>query len=145
MEKAVYKREMVLVSSYTNAQCVAESSTATASSTPVFATFLGVCQPMDTSGGKLWYHRKLTWVSGDGVSTPLRLLESKYAVGDKACQAAVTTSTTVVFPAASTSSCSADPLFPGRFYSHVAYTNDLSVATPSWVGLSPSSFSSSSA
>jgi len=126
---------MVLVRSHTDSQC-----TDAAGSPSTISTFLNDCQPVVTKEGKLWYHRKITYASGDGTSASLQLVVSKYAVTDKMCKAAVISTTAIVYPATSSASCLADPLLPGRYYSQAAYTTNLSVNTPAWLGLPPSSF-----
>ena len=128
MPPAMATRDMVVLQSFLRSDC-GGGVTSSGANPEVLGIFLNTCalSAFPAKGEAAQHYRKLTYVSGDGLSSDLLLLETRYKKTDKRCTGAAVGQGPIVLPSVDgTGACLPNPLHPGRFYMNVMRTLDYS-------------------
>ena len=118
LHNLITNREQLLLLSYSDSKCTA-GGRGGKEAEQLVSLFLGVCLPFMRKGEHLVvdYHRRLTWIAGDGTNADIVLQSTLYSATDKQCSSPPTASETVIYQKSdSNSACVADPLIQNRYY-----------------------------
>lgn len=118
----ITSREQLLTLSFSDSRCTA-GGRGGKEAEQLVSLFFGVCLPFMRKGERLVadYHRRLTWIAGDGVNTDIVLQSTSYSETDNQCSRPPTASETVIYQKSNSlpGTCVADPLIQNRYYSRV--------------------------